>query len=322
MKVNDIRPDSLLDGQNIAYLKDVDFYQQVQDEFLVRNCPGCQNGAESEFTNHHGFSFKKCSVCQSIFMNPGPTPELVYKFYENSHNYKYWSEYIYPLSRQARMETIHKQRSTFVLEALRQHLGSGKRSILEIGAGTGDTLACLKDQTNQEIDVHAIEWNPDMITQLRKNKINVIDKSIEKLSESMQKFDAVLLFEVAEHLLSPLTSFKSIYKLLKPGGLVLLSTPNAASIEVQFLRELSTTLDIEHISVLTPQAMVFLATMSNFRILEMKTEGNLDVDLLARAGCEIRLVKNEVSVNESDLQKIISESGFSSNMQVTLQKNY
>ena len=320
MKVNDIRPDSLVDAQRQAYLKDVEFYRKIQSQFVARNCPGCQDEHGFEFTDHLGFSFKKCKVCQSVFMSPGPTPEIIYKFYENSENYKYWSTHIYPLSRDKRIETIHKQRSILVFDAINAHMDNGKKSILEIGAGTGDTLTCLKNQVSQEIDVHAIEWNSDMIVQLRENNINVIEESIEELSKSLHKFDVVLLFEVTEHLLSPLEAFTSIYGLLNPGGLVILTTPNAASIEVQFLKERSTTLDVEHISLLTPQAIVFLAKMTNFEILEMNTDGKLDVDLLVRAGYEMRLLKDEVLFNDQELQKIISESGLSSNMQVILQK--
>jgi 2-polyprenyl-3-methyl-5-hydroxy-6-metoxy-1,4-benzoquinol methylase len=322
MKVNDIRPDSLATGQKQAYLSDVDFYRQLQSEFLIRSCPGCQNNTESEFSKHMGFTFRKCKVCQSIFMSPGPTPEMVYQFYKNSENYKYWSTHIYPQSRQKRLETIHKFRSALVLRAIRAHLTDGKKSILEIGAGTGDTLSSLQNQRESQIDAYAIEWNSDMIAHLRKNNIDVVDGDIESLLEASRKFDVVLLFEVTEHLLSPLEVFRSIYNLLNPGGLLVLTSPNAASIEVQFLKDRSTSLDIEHISVLTPQAIVFLATMSNFSILEMKTDGNLDVDLLTRAGYEMSLAKDSVLLDDVTLQKIISESGLSSNMQIILQKNF
>ncbi len=320
MKVNDIRPDSLISGQKEAYLKDVEYYRHNENQFLVRKCPGCQNNTYSDFTTHMGFAFKKCSICQSVFMSPGPTPEIIYKFYENSENYRYWSTHIYPESRQKRIETIHKSRSSMVLEAIGAHMNNEKKSILEIGAGTGDTLYSLMSLSNQEIDTFAIEWNSDMIAELRKNKINVIEDNIEQLVEAKRKFDVILLFEVTEHLLSPLEVLRSIYDLLNPGGLVVLTSPNAASIEVQFLKDRSTSLDIEHISVLTPQAIVFLATMSNFNILEMKTDGKLDVDLLTRAGYEMSLAKDEVVFSDLELQKIISESGLSSNMQIILQK--
>jgi 2-polyprenyl-3-methyl-5-hydroxy-6-metoxy-1,4-benzoquinol methylase len=320
MKVNDIRPDSLIGGQQEAYLKDVEYYRRNESQFLVRKCPGCQNDAYSDFTTHMGFAFKKCTVCQSIFMSPGPTPEIIYKFYENSENYRYWSTHIYPQSRQKRIETIHKSRCSMVLGAIGAHMNNEKKSILEIGAGTGDTLHSLLSVSNHEMNAFAIEWNSDMIVELRKNKINVLEESIEQLVEADRKFDVVLLFEVTEHLLSPLEVFRSIFDLLNPGGLLILTSPNAASIEVQFLKDRSTSLDIEHISVLTPQAIVFLATLSNFKILEMKTQGSLDVDLLARAGYEMNVKKDEIQLNDIDLQKIISEGGLSSNMQIVLQK--
>ena len=62
MKVNDIRPDSLVDAQRQAYLKDVEFYRKIQSQFVARNCPGCQDEHGFEFTDHLGFSFKKCNL--------------------------------------------------------------------------------------------------------------------------------------------------------------------------------------------------------------------------------------------------------------------
>lgn len=70
-----------------------------------------------------------------------------------------------------------------------------------------------------------------------KNLFNNLDKSHYKLGNIEEKipfkdnlFDCVVMLEVIEHLKKPGVAFKEIKRVLKPGGFLILTTPNAKSI--------------------------------------------------------------------------------------------
>ena len=153
MKIENIRPKTQSERQQQAYLRDVSSYKKVLQKFKVRNCPGCLSENNEFFSNHLSFSFSKCNACFTIYMNPGPTEEMVEEFYKNSSNYEFWATDIYPNTRESRRATIHRDRAKFVLETNQKFKRiKNIKKVLEIGAGTGDTLSVLKELTLDELE--------------------------------------------------------------------------------------------------------------------------------------------------------------------------
>jgi SAM-dependent methyltransferase len=98
---------------------------------------------------------------------------------------------------------------------------------LDIGCGRGDLLRRLRD-----------EWAPATLT-----GIDPIDWLEEDLRESIEfhavaaeeagelpPADRVMLVEVIEHLESPWTALRAAARLVAPGGRLVLSTPNLATL--------------------------------------------------------------------------------------------
>jgi 2-polyprenyl-3-methyl-5-hydroxy-6-metoxy-1,4-benzoquinol methylase len=137
-------------------------------------------------------------------MNPGPTDDHVADLYENSEIYKFWAEFMYPQSRDSRLATLHKSRVEWLSNAIDEFLPpKSKYRILEVGAGTGDTLFKLNSLNRSDLNTFAVEWNPDMKESLDKNGVEFLGRTIEEIRQDSQKFDVIVLFEVIEHLLDP-----------------------------------------------------------------------------------------------------------------------
>ena len=115
------------------------------------------------------------------------------------------------------------------------------RNILDIGCGAG-VVSFLVSERFPQAHVTGVDTNPDAIKiaklafQRPNLEFRVVDAN--KLA-SLKKgsFDCVLLLEVIEHLDNPGLVIDSIGKLLKKGGVFIVSTPNAAGYE-SFLRNL------------------------------------------------------------------------------------
>jgi 2-polyprenyl-3-methyl-5-hydroxy-6-metoxy-1,4-benzoquinol methylase len=286
LQLNDIRPSVIDDQVAEACAKDVAYLQKFTNLFEARSCPLCQSKEFSTFCEKNGFSHLSCNGCLSVLMNPAPSSALLNDFYGQSENYKIWGSYVYPLTQKSRWETLHKSRSEKILKAVQDFLPlRGDPSViplkyLEIGAGTGDTAARFRaDSIKRPVEISVVEINPTMLEILEERSIAAY--RLEKVKDGSQ--DVVAAFEVLEHVLDPSEVLKTAFKKLAPGGLFIFSTPNALSLEVQSLKENSTTVDHEHITVMSLVGLAIGASNAGFTIRKLEAAGSLDVELIQRA---------------------------------------
>lgn len=120
-------------------------------------------------------------------------------------------------------------------EWAREAIGPNPVRILDIGAhwlqnafiyaNDGHKLVCADTPhtfRNPHLQKHAERMGADLVEYQRLDKA----QNIRDLPED--SFDIVLFCEILEHLaFNPITMWKAIYRALKPGGAILLTTPNA-----------------------------------------------------------------------------------------------
>lgn len=99
--------------------------------------------------------------------------------------------------------------------------------VLEIGCGTGATLAWLKNEGRADW-VGGIELNPAAAA-LARPRLNLllegdVDRQIEQLPP--QSIDLILCLDVLEHLVDPWQTLQRIESRLRPGGQLIVSLPN------------------------------------------------------------------------------------------------
>jgi 2-polyprenyl-3-methyl-5-hydroxy-6-metoxy-1,4-benzoquinol methylase len=263
MKIDAIRPERIMKDAEAAYTKDLLFYEQNRKRFIERECPGCGIASSESFASHRGFNFNRCSACWSVFMSPGPSEELLSEFYAQSNVYRFWSEKVYPSTISARKEKLAIPRSELIINSISDQ--EDRLKVVEIGSGTGDVLREIKRKLPKVMTI-AVEPNPDMWPSYENSAEELIKGGYEVALDLLREVDVICAFEVLEHLSQPEKFLKMSQISLKKGGKLICSTPNAASLEVQQLRGDSNTLDIEHISVLTPLAVHQLASHNGFKV--------------------------------------------------------
>lgn len=92
-------------------------------------------------------------------------------------------------------------------------------TIVDVGCGDGDVTKELPGE------IHGIELLKSRVERARKNGVNCIHGSAEKLPYKDNTFNKAICSEVLEHLFYPEKAVKEIHRVLKPGGFCVFTVP-------------------------------------------------------------------------------------------------
>jgi 2-polyprenyl-3-methyl-5-hydroxy-6-metoxy-1,4-benzoquinol methylase len=111
-----------------------------------------------------------------------------------------------------------------VIEPMLQSLSAGS-TVLDMGCGNGSFLASLK---HREWRLIGTDFSPTGIEIARRSYPEIeffLADAQTDLARKVDPVDAVISTEVIEHLYDPRSFLGNAYKLLKPGGIFIVTTP-------------------------------------------------------------------------------------------------
>lgn len=113
--------------------------------------------------------------------------------------------------------------------ALFEREPSGGR-LLDVAAGSGTAAQTL---SAQGWEVSAIDISEELVEQIRARGIEALthDLAAEPLPFGDGSFEAVFAGEIIEHLVDTAGFLDELARVLRPGGIVVITTPNLASLE-------------------------------------------------------------------------------------------
>jgi 2-polyprenyl-6-hydroxyphenyl methylase/3-demethylubiquinone-9 3-methyltransferase len=324
LKESEIRPEHLKAKQHELFDQDIAIFLKYKDDFKRAACPACGNTDSFFVFEKYQLAFEKCPECECVFTNPRPSEESLRNYYTTSRNYAFWAQNIFPLTENVRIEKIFKLRLQQLLNTC-SPLKSTKHSLsyLEIGPGFG-TFASLAKESSFFSKVSVVEPTTSLADEIEKRGLEVYRCFFEEFSTS-DKFDVVCAFEVVEHILHPEKFVNTISDILNPGGIVVISCPNAKSLELEILKERSCAVDIEHVNLFTKKSLKYLFNKYGFSLTEFSTPGSMDIDLIKNGLNEsdpeyLRMIFNMGEEKLDTLQKLIRESELSSHMYLVFKK--
>lgn len=140
--------------------------------------------------------------------------------------------------------------------------------LLDVGCGNGDFLA---NASSAGWDVLGLEPDPKAAAAAMKRGLEVRVGTIEMLPNESDCFDVITLSHVIEHVHAPQEVMRRVHRLLKPGGIVYIETPNIESSGAKLFgknwRGLETP---RHLVLFNVDSLQTLLVQTGFTLITMK----------------------------------------------------
>lgn len=147
--------------------------------------------------------------------------------------------------------------------------------LLDVGCGSGEWMDSMRTMGWQ---VEGIDFDENAVAAARRKGLDVRTGTIDSQNYPENAFDVVNLNHVIEHVPDPVGLLREIRRILKPGGKLVLATPNASSICHQvFGRHWRGLEPPRHLQIFTPPSMLGALKAAGFSAITLRTLGSVYV---------------------------------------------
>jgi len=217
------------------------------------------------------FELRRCDVCRFAFIaNPWTDFGQIYdERYYAGHGADPLVDYDFELASPERTIRQYEWRGiTRVVERLLGGLAGV--SWLDFGCGNGGLVRFVRTHT----PASACGFEEGSIAASAQD-LGIPILSGEELAQRRSHFDVVTAIEVLEHTTDPVTELHRMRRLLRPGGLLFLTTGNAAPFSGKMLRWSYVVPEI-HVSFFEPSTLEYAMRRAAFRPERVALDGGFD----------------------------------------------
>lgn len=175
----------------------------------------------------HNTPVVRCTSCGLLYANPRWKGEFLFGRYTED----YWELYGDKLQGRLGNTEADQERTAYYLWTIEHAFSTG--NLLDVGCATGEFLSAARAKGWQVYGVETSPASAEAARRLTGGQIHAGTLDTAPFEEGT--FDAVTMFDVIEHLQSPRAYIERISRLLRPGGVLAISTPNIHSIAYRLL---------------------------------------------------------------------------------------
>jgi 2-polyprenyl-3-methyl-5-hydroxy-6-metoxy-1,4-benzoquinol methylase len=194
----------------------------------LTGCPSCGAATTCLYatdrnrrTTSTTFEYKRCTVCGAVSIVEPPAD--LSAFYPDDYHQ------ISPGPRAMERAADHEH---YKLDLIQKFLPSGR--LLEIGPGGG---AFAWSCSRAGFSVEALEFSPAAAAALRRTlevPVHVGEASPSSV-ESLGPYDVIAMWHVLEHCREPAVLLRALSERIRPGGIIVVATPNPESLQFRLL---------------------------------------------------------------------------------------
>jgi len=176
-----------------------------------------------------------------------------------------------PDSRSARRHAdVSRRRLQTLLSVLGRRTSRVK--LLDVGCSSGAFLLAAREIG---LEAEGVEISPEAADAARRAGFRVFTGLLENAGYPDASFDAVTLIELLEHLREPRALLTECRRILRPGGVVLATTPNGASWTARAMGARWDVFSLSgmggHVSFFNPGSLRLLAQRAGFEVARLET---------------------------------------------------
>lgn len=224
----------------------------------ITHCPLCLSEVFRPLERHRKHHLVKCCNCSFVFSVAIPTHEELNNLYRD---YSYGDDQF--------VSQITLKRYKEIIEGFEPYRKHNR--LLDVGCGNGQLLSVARQMGWECL---GLEVSPKAVEVCRLQGLTVHEGTLSKRLGQLPECDVVVSVEVLEHLNTPGKELAMMRDILRPGGLLYLTTPNFNG-----LLRLITGQDYaiigypEHLCYFTPATLKLLVRNTGFALKKIESTG-------------------------------------------------
>ncbi len=226
----------------------------------LSSCPLCTDTPLSvRFRNISGDrALYRCRACGIQILLPFPGEDRKEAIYDHTY-YERWG---------------YNERDREIIAAIKKHLYADvlkevlayikPSTVLDIGCAMGFSLEVLKENG---IAPYGIEISGFAGTIAREKFADVVKiGDVEKIDFGPERFGAVTMVDVIEHVKAPLAVLKKVHSLISDSGLLAIVVPDVSSFTSKIMGRMWPHLKDEHLYYYSPRSISRALSQTGFRV--------------------------------------------------------
>ena len=228
-----------------------------------RVCPACSSSKARKVGTKNELEIVSCMQCRSLYCpySPWYNSEMYYGDYYTHHGID--------------EPPLVARRLTEITADFSRYRQTNR--LLDVGCGAGSLLQAARDNG---WDAQGIDVSVSAVSHSRNLGFEVFHGELKEAQLAKGQFDVITAVEILEHLSDPATVVNEIHRLLRPGGLFWLTTPNCRSLAARLMglgwRVVSPP---EHLQLFSVEGLQTLLLRAGFTEVQLKTSGGNPIDL-------------------------------------------
>jgi len=206
----------------------------------------------------------KCMTCGFVQVYPHATNKEIASFYDD--DWDHFAPYLSQIS-------AHRRYFKKILSLAKTRMQRPIKSLLDIGCAIG---VLLDEAKELGIQTRGIDISNGAVSYAKKHHLSVsldTTESFRKKGRHNQEFDVITALEVIEHEKYPVMMVRNIYAMLRPGGIVILTTPNFHTVFRTLMGDLWVGYQHrEHLWFFTPDTMKKLLQKAGFSDIRIQQD--------------------------------------------------
>jgi len=198
------------------------------------------NGVEHEYDNttQDEFTVVKCKQCGLHYLNPRPDVSELSTIYPS----EYYAYHLQTKNVESENQDslLYRARKFVYLDRLEKaisHCGNNQElNILDIGCADGRALNWYRKIESTTVNTFGVDFDQIAVERARAAGHTIYQGRFEDVDMPTDFFDMAVATHVIEHVADSKAFARRAFEVIKPGGILLLETPNIDSLDARIFR--------------------------------------------------------------------------------------